>query len=297
MKTKLNDLIAFIAVAEEESFTRAAARLSVSQSALSHTIKGLEARLGLRLLTRTTRSVSLTEIGHKLYESIAPRLMDIENELDSLNALKDKPAGTIRISCAEHAARTIIWPKVSQFMQAYPDINIELNIDYALTDIVAEKFDAGVRLGESVEKDMIAVSISPSLRMAVVATPDYFERHGVPNEPRNLSQHKCINMRLPTYGRLMVWDFEKDGHDVNVRVEGQFTVNKSTFIRQAALDGAGIAYVPEDMVLEDIAAGRLQRVLDAWCDEFPGYYLYFPNRSQYSPAFSLFIEAMRKKPE
>ncbi len=294
MKTKLNDLIAFIAVAEEESFTRAAARLSVSQSALSHTIKGLEARLGLRLLTRTTRSVSMTEIGHKLYDSVAPRLNEIESELDSLNALKDSPAGTIRISTAEHAARAFLWPKIVSFMRRYPDINIEMTIDYSLTDIVADKYDAGVRLGESVDKDMIAVSISPPLKMAVVATPDYFSQYGKPLEPRDLSAHRCINLRLPTYGRLLVWDFEKDGHDVNVRVEGQFTSNKSSFIRDAALEGLGLAYIPEDLVQADITAGRLVRVMDEWCDVFPGYYLYFPNRSQYSPAFSLFVEAMRE---
>lgn len=293
MKTKLNDLIAFIAVAEEESFTRAAARLSISQSALSHTIKGLEDRLGLRLLTRTTRSVSLTEIGRKLYSSIAPRMQEIEYELDSLNALKEKPAGTIRISTAEHAARAVLWPRILDFMQRYPDIHIEMNVDNALADIVAEKYDAGVRLGESVDKDMIAVSISPPLRMAVVATPDYFKVHGIPMEPRDLAEHQCINFRLPTYGRLLVWDFAKDGHEVNVRVKGQFTVNKASFIREAVLEGVGIAYVPEDMVLEDISAGKLQRVLGAWCDEFPGYYLYFPNRSQFSPAFSLFVDAMR----
>ncbi|MDY6926097.1 MAG: LysR family transcriptional regulator [Pseudomonadota bacterium] len=293
MKTKLNDLIAFIAVAEEESFTRAAARLSVSQSALSHTIKGLEERLGLRLLTRTTRSVALTEIGRRLYSSIAPRMLEIENELDSLNALKEKPAGTIRISAAEHAARSVVWPKILGFMQRFPDIHIEMTIDYSLSDIVADKYDAGVRLGESVEKDMIAVSISPPLRMAVVATPEYFSAYGKPVDPRDLSEHRCINLRLPTYGRLLVWDFEKDGHDVNVRVEGQFTANTSSFIRDAVLAGVGIAYLPEDMVLDDIAAGKLERVLDAWCDVFPGYYLYFPNRSQYSPAFSLFVEAMR----
>ena len=298
MKTKLNDLIAFIAVAEEESFTRAAARLSVSQSALSHTIKGLEERLGLRLLTRTTRSVSLTEIGRKLYSSIAPRMQEIEDELDSLNALKEKPAGTIRISTAEHAARSVLWPRVLEFMRLYPDIHIEMTIDYTLSDIVAEKYDAGVRLGESVEKDMIEVSISQPLRMAVVATPAYFEQAGIPKDPRDLSKHQCINLRLPTYGRLLVWDFEKDGHDVNVRVEGQFTANKSSFIREAVLAGVGIAYLPEDMVLNDIAEGKLMRVLEPWCDEFPGYYLYFPNRTQYSPAFSLFVDAMREnKPD
>ena len=293
MKTKLNDLIAFIAVAEEESFTRAAARLSISQSALSHTIKGLEDRLGLRLLTRTTRSVSLTEIGRKLYSSIAPRMQEIEYELDSLNALKEKPAGTIRISTAEHAARAVLWPRILDFMQRYPDIHIEMNVDNALADIVAEKYDAGVRLGESVDKDMIAVSISPPLRMAVVATPDYFKEYGIPKEPRDLAEHQCINFRLPTYGRLLVWDFAKDGHEVNVRVKGQFTVNKASFIREAVLEGVGIAYVPEDMVVEDISAGKLQRALGSCCDEFPGYYLYFPNRSQFSPAFSLFVDAMR----
>lgn len=293
MKTKLNDLLAFIAVAEEESFTRAAARLSVSQSALSHTIKGLEQRLGLRLLTRTTRSVSLTEVGRKLYGSVAPRLDEIENELDSLNALKDKPAGTVRISVAEHAARNVLWPKVVKFMQQYPEIKVELTIDYALTDIVAGKYDAGVRLGESLQKDMIAVNISPPMRMAVVANPDYFNQHGVPTAPKDLSNHNCINMRFPTYGRLMVWEFEKDGHELNVRVEGQFTTNKSFIMRDAVLAGLGIAYLPEDMVLADIKLGKLKRVLSDWCDEFPGYYLYFANRSQYSPAFSLFVEAMR----
>ena len=293
MKTRLNDLIAFIAVAEEESFTRAAARLSVSQSALSHTIKGMESRLGLRLLTRTTRSVSLTEVGRKLYSSVAPGLQDIENELDSLNALKDSPSGTIRISTAEHAARNVLWPKILNFMQDYPDIHIEMSVDYALTDIVADKFDAGVRLGESLEKDMIAVSISPPLRMAVVGSPAYFEKYGIPESPRDLSEHRCINLRLPTYGRLLVWDFEKDGREVNVRVEGQLTVNKSFFIRDAALKGVGLAYLPQDMVKDAVADGRLVRVLEPWCDEFPGYYLYYPNRSQYSPAFSLFVEAMR----
>jgi DNA-binding transcriptional LysR family regulator len=293
MKTKLNDLMAFIAVAEEESFTRAAARLSVSQSALSHTIKGLEERIGLRLLTRTTRSVSLTDIGRRLYDSIAPRLDDIENELDSLNALKDKPAGTVRISVAEHAARNVLWPKIVKFMQKYPDIKVEMTIDYALTDIVAGKYDAGVRLGESLQKDMIAVNISPPMRMAVVASPDYFAQHGVPEHPKDLSAHNCINMRFPTYGRLMVWEFEKGGHELNVRVEGQFTTNKSFIIRDAVLEGLGIAFVPDDMVQNDIKAGTLIRVLEEWCDEFPGYYLYFANRSQYSPAFSLFVDAMR----
>lgn len=295
MKTRLNDLIAFVAVAEEESFTRAAARLSVSQSALSHTIKGLEERLGLRLLTRTTRSVSLTEIGRKLYSSVSPRLQDIEDELDSLNALKDSPSGTIRISTAEHAARNVLWPKMLKFMQDYPDINIEMSVDYALTDIVADKFDAGVRLGESLAKDMIAVSISKPMRMAVVGSTDYFEQYGIPKSPRDLSDHKCINLRLPTYGRLLVWDFEKDGREVNVRVEGQLTVNKSFFIRDAAIRGFGLAYLPEDMVANAIEDGRLIRVLEPWCDEFPGYYLYYPNRTQYSPAFSLFVEAMREK--
>ena len=256
-------------------------------------IKGMESRLGLRLLTRTTRSVSLTEVGRKLYSSVAPRLQDIENELDSLNALKDSPSGTIRISTAEHAARNVLWPKILNFMQDYPDIHIEMSVDYALTDIVADKFDAGVRLGESLEKDMIAVSISPPLRMAVVGSPAYFEKYGIPESPRDLSEHRCINLRLPTYGRLLVWDFEKDGREVNVRVEGQLTVNKSFFIRDAALKGVGLAYLPQDMVKDAVADGRLVRVLEPWCDEFPGYYLYYPNRSQYSPAFSLFVEAMR----
>lgn len=288
-----NDLVAFIAVARDGSFTRAAARLGVSQSALSHTIRGLETRLGLRLLTRTTRSVSPTEAGERLLSTIAPRFEEIEEELAALSELREKPAGTIRISAAEHAASTVLWPKLAQFLPDYPDIKVEININYGLTDIVADRFDAGIRLGEQVAKDMIAVRIAPDLRMLIVGSPEYLARRGSPQTPQDLASHSCINLRLPTHGGLYAWELERDGHALNVRVEGQLVFNSSPQILNAALAGFGLAYLPLDMVQAHIAAGQLQQVLAAWSPTFPGYHLYYPSRRQSSPAFALLVEALR----
>ena len=292
-RENLNDLPAFLAVARERSFTRAAAQLGLSQSALSHTIRGLEERMGIRLLTRTTRSVSPTEAGERLLQSVGPHLNEIEAELDAMSALRDKPAGSIRITTAEHAARTILWPALMSFLPDYPDIKIEIVIDYGLTDIVAERYDAGVRLGEQVAKDMIAVRIAPDLRMAVVATPDYFAARAIPKTPQDLTGHSCIKFRLPTYGGLLVWEFEKDERALNVRVDGQLTFNNGATILTAALDGFGLAYVPEDAAQPYVAEGRLVRVLEDWCPAFQGYHLYYPSRRQSSPAFALLVEALR----
>lgn len=292
-RENFNDLLAFIMVAREGSFTRAAAQLGVSQSALSHTIRGLESRLGLRLLTRTTRSVSPTEAGERLLTNIAPRFDEIEAELAALSALKDKPSGNIRITAAEHAVEMVLWPKLATFLPNYPDIRVEISINYGLTDIVAERFDAGVRLGDQVAKDMIAVRIAPDLRMAVVGAPSYFAKRQIPLTPHDLAYHDCINLRLPTHGGLLVWEFEKDGHALNVRTEGQLVFNSSRPRLKAALEGFGIAFLPEDMVLEPIRAGQLQRVLDEWCPSFPGYHIYYPSRRQNSPAFALLVEALR----
>ncbi|WP_417067801.1 LysR family transcriptional regulator [Niveibacterium terrae] len=290
-----NDLLAFVIVAREGSFTRAAAQLGVSQSALSHTIRGLEARLGIRLLTRTTRSVSPTEAGERLLSNIGPRFEEIETELAALSAMRDKPAGTIRITVAEHAADTVLWPALEKFLPDYPDIKVEVNLNYGMTDIVAERFDAGIRLGDQVAKDMIAVRISPDLRMAVVGSPSYFARRPPPLTPAELTQHDCINIRLPTYGGLLVWDFEKDGQSLNVRTDGQLIFNSSTPRLRAALAGFGLAFLPEDVALEHVAAGRLVRVLDDWCQPFSGYHIYYPSRRQSSPAFALLVDALRYK--
>ncbi|MEA5098041.1 MAG: LysR family transcriptional regulator [Burkholderiaceae bacterium] len=294
-RENLNDLLAFLAVARERSFTKAAAQLGVSQSALSHTIRGLEARLGLRLLTRTTRSVAPTEAGERLFQTIAPRIEDIETELAALSTLRDKPAGTIRISTAEHAADTVLWPKLEIFLPEYPDIKVELNIDYAFTDIVAQRFDMGVRLGESVAKDMIAVRIGPDMRMSVVGSPTYFSRISQPKTPHDLAAHNCINLRLPTYGSLLPWEFEKDKQQEVVRVNGQFISNIGTHILRAAMAGLGLAYLPQDMVQKHLDDGTLISVLEEWCPTFPGYYLYYPSRRQQSPALTLLVDALRFK--
>ena len=291
----LNDLLAFLAVARERSFTRAAAKLGVSQSALSHTIRGLEARLGLRLLTRTTRSVSPTEAGARLLLTAGPRLDEIEAELAALSALRDKPAGTIRITASEHAANALLWPALQDLLPAYPDIRVEVIVDYGLTNIVAERYDAGIRLGEQVERDMIAVRVGPELRMAAVAAPAYFAGPAKPLTPRDLTRHNCINIRLPTYGGLYAWEFEKNGSELKVRVDGQLVFNAPNQALRAALTGLGMAYLPEDMVLAHLAAGRLVRVLEDWCPPFPGYHLYYPSRRQPSPAFSLLVEALRRR--
>lgn len=288
-----NDLAAFAIVAREKSFTRAAAKLRVSPSALSQTVRNLEERLGLRLLARTTRSVAPTEAGERLLRTIAPRFEEIETELAALSELRDKPAGTVRITAGEHAAISVLQPALKSFLPIYPDINVEIIVDYALTDIVAEGYDAGVRMGEQVAKDMIAVPIGPHLRMAVVASPSYFEQHPLPRRPEDLAAHNCINSRLPTYGGLFAWGLENNGREVKVRGEGQLVFNSLSMRLTSALDGLGIAYLPEDQVLTHIAEGRLVRVLEDWCPAFPGYHLYYPSRRQQSPALALLADILR----
>jgi DNA-binding transcriptional LysR family regulator len=292
-RPSIDDILTFLAVAEERSFTRAAARLGVSQSALSHTIRGLEERLGLRLLTRTTRSVSPTEAGERLIRTAGPRLEEIDAELAALTARREKPAGVIRITAGEHSALSVVWPALTGLLPRYPDIKVELVIDYGLTDIVAERYDAGVRLGEQVAKDMIAVRIGPEMRMAVVGSPAYFEKRPKPRKPQDLTVHDCINLRLPTYGGVYAWEFEKRGRALKVRVEGQLVFNNIALRTEAALGGFGVAYLPEDQVRPHLAAGKLVRVLADWCPPFPGYHLYYPSRRQNSPAFALLVEALR----
>ena len=289
----VNDLLAFLAVAKERSFTRAAAKLGVSQSALSHTIRGLEERLGLRLLTRTTRSVAPTEVGERLLRTVGPRFDEIDAELAALSELREKPAGTIRITTVEYAAESILWPALVKLLPQYPDIKVEIIVDYGLTDIVAERYDAGVRLGEQVAKDMIAVRIGPDFRMAVVGAPSYFTRRSRPKKPQDLTAHDCINLRLPTYGGLYAWEFEKNGRELKVRVEGQLVFNGSAPMLKAALAGFGLAYLPEDLVQADLAKGRLIRVLTDWCPPFSGYHLYYPSRRQPPPAFALLVDSLR----
>ncbi len=293
-RRNLNDLVGFVTVAREGSFTRAAAILGVSQSALSQAIRALEERLQIRLLTRTTRSVSATPAGERLLQAIGNRFDEIESELDALTALRDKPAGSIRLTSGEHVLRTILLPKLMPLMQRYPDINIEFDVSYGFRDIVADRFDAGVRLGESIDKDMIALPISPMLRMAAVASPAYFRAHPPPKHPQDLTQHRCINIRFPTQGGLYVWEFEKRGRQVNVRVEGQATFNNSPPIVLAALDGLGVAYLPEEEFAPHIEDGHLVRVLENWCPPFSGYHLYYPSRRQPSPAFLLVRDALRQ---
>lgn len=288
-----NNLAAFVLVAQERSFTRAGALLRVSPSALSQTIKGLEDRLGLRLLTRTTRSVSPTEAGARLLDALAPRFAEMEQALAALSALRDRPAGTIRISAGEHAALTVLQPTLNRFLPEYPDIHVEIIVDYALSDIVAEGYDAGVRLGEQVARDMVAVRIGPDMRMAVVGAPNYFDRHPRPAEPADLTAHNCINLRLPTYGGLFLWEFEKDGRELRLRVDGQLVFNNAVLRLESALSGLGLAYMPEDQVLEHVAQGRLIRVLEDWCPAFAGYHLYYPSRRHASPAFKLLVDALR----
>ncbi|WP_434959693.1 LysR family transcriptional regulator [Labrys sp. La1] len=293
MRENLNDLVAFLAVARARSFTRAAAQLGVSQSALSHAMRGLEERLGLRLLVRTTRNVAPTEAGERLLSNLGPRFEEIEAELAALSAFRDKPAGTIRLTAGEHAAETVLWPAVERLLPGYPDVHVEIIVDYGLTDIVAERYDAGVRLGEQVAKDMIAVRIGPDMRMAVVGAPAYFARRPKPVTPQDLTAHRCINMRLPTYGGLFAWEFEKEGRELKVRVEGPLVFNNLALRLRGALGGLGLAYVPEDAVQDLIAQGSLVRVLDDWCASFAGYHLYYPSRRQASPAFALLVEALR----
>jgi DNA-binding transcriptional LysR family regulator len=289
----LDDLLAFVAVGRERSFTKAAAKLGVSQSALSHTIRALETRLGVRLLTRTTRSVSPTEAGERLLNTLGPRFEEIETELAAVSELREKPAGTIRLTTTDYAADTVLWPKLVRFLRQYPDIKIEIIIDYGLTDIVAQRFDAGVRPGEQVAKDMIAVRIGPDIRMAVVAAPSYFRKRSEPKKPQDLIGHDCINLRLPTLGGLYAWEFEKGGREIKVRVDGQLVFNGTFQMLNAALSGFGLAYVPEDLTQSHIAKGRLKRVLEDWCPPYAGYHLYYPSRRQSSAAFALLVEALR----
>jgi DNA-binding transcriptional LysR family regulator len=292
-RENIRDLLAFLAVAKERSFTKAAAKLGVSQSALSHTIRGLEEDLGLRLLTRTTRSVSPTEAGERLLRTVGPRFDEIKTELAALSELRDKPAGTIRITAGEYPGEAILWPAVAKLLPNYPDIKIEIIVDYGLTDIVAEHYDAGVRLGEQVAKDMIAVRIGPDMPMAVVGSPSYFAKRKRPKTPQDLTAHDCINLRLPTYGGLYAWEFEKGGRELKVRVDGKLVFNNIALRLGAVLAGLGLAYLPEDLVRAHLAKGRLVRVLADWCPPFSGYHLYYPSRRQSSPAFALIVDALR----
>jgi DNA-binding transcriptional LysR family regulator len=292
-KRNLNDLLAFVTVAREGSFTRAAALLGVTQPALSQTVRALEERLQIRLLTRTTRSVAPTAAGERLARAIGHRLDEIESELDALTALRDKPAGTVRITCGEHVLKSILMPRMAPLLREYPDIALEFDVNYGFRDIVADRFDAGVRMGSTIDKDMIAMPIAPPLRMAVVASPAYFEAHGKPRAPRDLVSHRCINQRMPSSGGLYVWDFARRGRHVNVRVDGPLIYNTSPPQVDAAVAGLGVALLPEDEVAAPLADGRLVRVLEEWCSPFEGYHLYYPSRRQPSPAFALVVQALR----
>jgi DNA-binding transcriptional LysR family regulator len=293
--TNLNDLAGFLAVANERSFTRAAAQLGVSQSALSHTIRDLEERLGVRLLTRTTRSVAPTQAGERLLHTLGPRFREIDAELAALRELQEKPAGTIRITATEYAVDMLLWPKLAKFLAKYPDITVEISVDSGLTDIVAQRFDAGVRIGEQVAKDMIAVRIGPDERMAVVGAPSYFRKQPAPKRPQELIDHTCINLRLPTLGGLYAWEFEKGARELKVRVEGRIIFNSTYQTLDAALAGFGLAYVPENLAQPHLAKGRLKRVLEDWCPPFSGYHLYYPSRRQPAPAFALLVDALRHR--
>ncbi|RAI57076.1 LysR family transcriptional regulator [Roseicella frigidaeris] len=294
-RTELGDLQAFLLVARERSFTRAAARLGVSQSALSQAVRGLEERLGLRLLTRTTRSLAPTEAGERLLRTLGPALDDIDAALIGLGALRERPSGTIRITATENATRAVLWPALMRLLPDYPEIRVEIAVGYGLTDIVAERFDAGVRPGEIVAKDMISVRIGPDMRMAVVGAPSYFAARPRPKTPQDLTGHNCINLRLPTHGGLYAWEFEKTGHALKVRVEGQLVFNTAALLLEAAVAGFGLAYLPEEQVQACLDDGRLIRVLEDWCPPFPGYHLYYPSRRQPTPAFALLVEALRHK--
>lgn len=292
-RADLNDLVAFLAVARERSFTRAAARLRVSQSALSQTVRGLEARLGLRLLTRTTRSVAPTQAGERLLRTLGPRFEEIDAELQAVREAREKPAGTIRITATEYATESVLLPKLAKLLRDYPDIQVEIAIDYGLADIVAERYDAGVRSGAQVAKGMIAMRIGPDLRMAVVGAPSYFASRPEPNKPQELIAHNCINLRLPSHGGVYAWEFERGARERKVRVEGQLVFNTTLPMLDAAIAGLGLAYVPEGLAMPHLATGRLKRVLEDWCPPYSGYHLYYPSRRQPSPAFALLVEALR----
>src|SRR5688572_3272598 len=292
LRDELGDLVAFVAVAEKRSFTRAAAKLGTSQSALSHTIRRLETRLGLNLLTRTTRSVAPTEAGERLLETLRPAFDDIEARIDALSALREKPAGSVRITTSRHAVQTVLWPVLSRLLPSYPDIRVELSVDAAFRDIVSDRYDAGVRLGEAVDKDMIAVRIGPDLRLIAVGAPAYFAQHPIPETPHDLTRHRCLTVRQ-TRGGLYAWEFEKDGREVTVRVEGPLVANDTATLLQAAVEGLGLAFVFEDLAASHLEDGQLVQVLAEWCAPFPGYHLYYPSRRQHAPAFALLVDALR----
>ncbi len=294
-RQNVNDLLAFIAVAREGSFTKAAARFGISQSALSHTIRHLEERLGVRLLTRTTRAVSPTEAGERLLKRIGPHFDQIDIEIDALNELRERPAGTVRIVASDFAISSILWPKLKKFLPKYPDIKVELLLDNGLSDIVTERYDAGVRMGEQLAKDMISARIGPDFRFAVVGSKSYFAEHSVPERPQDLTHHSCINYRFPSSGALYVWEFEEDSREIKVRVDGQLVFNNIFHVLDAAVAGRGLGYVPEEIALPLIAKGQLQRVLEDWSPYWDGYHLYYPSRRQSSPAFVTFVEAMRHR--
>lgn len=293
LKYSLNDLLAFVTVGREQSFTRAASRLGFSQSALSQAVSNLEARLEIRLLTRTTRSVSLTAAGERLMAAIGHRFDEIETEVDALTALRDKPAGTVRITCGDHVIKTTLLPKLAPLLHAYPDIFVEFDVNYGFRDIVADRFDAGVRFGETIDKDMIAVPIGPKVRMAVAASPAYFEQHAAPHTPQQLTEHRCINLRFPTRGGLDIWEFERNGKKLKIHVSSPVIFNTSMHIADAAVAGLGVAYLPEAEFAPHLETGKLVRVLESWCQAFPGYHLYYPSRRQMSPAFALVLDALR----
>ena len=295
-RENINDLVAFVAVAQERSFTRAAAKLGVSPSALSHTMRTLETRLGLRLLSRTTRSVAPTEAGERLLRTVAPRFEEIDDELAALRELRDEPAGTIRITTTDYAADTVLWPRLAKVLPDHPQLKIEMVIDYGLVDIVAERFDIGVRGGDQVAKDMIAVRIAPDRRFAIVGAPSYLARSPAASKPQDLLKHNCIKLRLPTRGGLYAWELKKGRREMQVRVDGQVTVDSTYQKLRAALDGFGLAYLPEDLAQAHVDAGRLQWVLEDWFPTFPGLHIFYPSRREYSRALSVVVEALRYRP-
>lgn len=292
-KQTASDLVAFLVVAREQSFTKAAMQLGVSQSALSQTMRALETRLGVRLLTRTTRRVSPTQAGERLLQTVSQRFAEVDAELEAVTALGDTPRGTLRLAATENAVATVVWPKLEKFLRRYPEIKIEIVVDVGLTDIVGGRFDAGIRPGETVAQGMVAARIGPDMRMAVVGASSYFETHAQPHEPSDLTLHNCINLRLPTHGGLYAWEFEKDGRAVNVHVEGQLVFGSASLILMGARSGRGLAYLPEEQVRSDIEQGKLVRVLDEWCPSFSGYHLYYPSRRQPTQAFSLLVDELR----
>ncbi|HEY2020394.1 LysR family transcriptional regulator [Paraburkholderia sp.] len=293
LRENITDLLAFIAVAQEGSFTRAAAKLGLTQSALSHTLRALEARMGVRLLNRTTRSVAPTAAGQRLLETITPRLDEIEIELAAVVETREKPAGTIRITATDYAVDTVLWPRLSRILPDYPDLNVEFVVDYGLSDIVADRFDIGVRWGDQVAKDMIAVRIGPDVRLAIVGSPGYLSQHPVPRQPKDLLRHNCITLRLPTRGGLYAWELKKGKKDIQVRVDGQLTFNGTYQMLNAAIDGAGLAFIPEDLAQPHVAAGRLRYVLEDWFPTFPGLHIFYPARREFSRALAVVVDALR----